>query len=245
MSIGETLADGRRRAGLTVTQVSQRTRIRETVIRGIENDDYASCGGNFYARGHIRSIARAVGVDPDPLVRDFDEAHGGAPQPVSAVAAFEPEKPVAFRERRTPNWTAAMAFAVAALLVVGLFQVAGDRDGGERHTARQVAAAPQPSPSPTAGQDAAQAAQPARTKVELKVTARRGVWVRVRADKKTIFDGVIGKGRDRSWKGRKKITILTDDMRALRLTVNGEAFKATRRDGLVRYSFGLDDPRPA
>ncbi len=34
MPIGETLAEARRQAGLTVTQVSERTRIRETIIRG-------------------------------------------------------------------------------------------------------------------------------------------------------------------------------------------------------------------
>jgi cytoskeletal protein RodZ len=70
--IGEALAEARRRAGLTVTQVSQRTRIRETIIRGIESDDYSACGGDFYARGHIRSIARVVGTDPRPLIVEFD-----------------------------------------------------------------------------------------------------------------------------------------------------------------------------
>ena len=72
MPIGEALAEARRRAGLTVTQVSQRTRIRETIIRGIESDDYSACGGDFYARGHIRSIARVVGADPRPLIVEFD-----------------------------------------------------------------------------------------------------------------------------------------------------------------------------
>jgi len=56
--IGETLAEARHEAGLTVAQVSARTRIRETIIRGIEHDDYAACGGDFYARGNIRSIAK-------------------------------------------------------------------------------------------------------------------------------------------------------------------------------------------
>ena len=64
MSIGATLAAARRRAGLTVAEVSQRTRVTEPIIRGIEQDDYAACGGDFYARGHIRAIARAVGEDP-------------------------------------------------------------------------------------------------------------------------------------------------------------------------------------
>jgi len=74
VSIGEVLAGARRQAGLTVSQVSHRTRIRETIITAIEGDDYAPCGGDFYARGHIRSIARAVGTDPEPLIREYDSA---------------------------------------------------------------------------------------------------------------------------------------------------------------------------
>ena len=77
MSIGEALAEARHGAGLTVTQVSQQTRIRETIITGIEGDDYSACGGDFYARGHIRSIAVAVGADPEPLIREYDTARLG------------------------------------------------------------------------------------------------------------------------------------------------------------------------
>ena len=75
MSIGEALAEARREAGLTVAQVSQRTRIRQTIIRGIEGDDYSVCGGDFYARGHIRSIAKVVAADPGPLIKEFDTTH--------------------------------------------------------------------------------------------------------------------------------------------------------------------------
>ena len=72
MSIGEGLAQARREAGLSLAQVSQRTRIREKIIADIESDDYSACGGDFYARGHIRSIARAIGTDPDPFIRQYD-----------------------------------------------------------------------------------------------------------------------------------------------------------------------------
>jgi helix-turn-helix protein len=73
--IGETLADARRQAGLSVAQVSQQTRIRQTIIRAIEDDDYAVCGGDFYARGHIRSIAKAVGTDSGPLIQEYDQSY--------------------------------------------------------------------------------------------------------------------------------------------------------------------------
>ena len=76
--IGVALAEARYGAGLTVAQVSERTRIRQTIIAGIECDDYSACGGDFYARGHIRAIAKVVGVDPKPLIQEFDSTHRGA-----------------------------------------------------------------------------------------------------------------------------------------------------------------------
>ena len=77
MSIGDSLARARHAAGFSITQVSQQTRIRETIIRGIEQDDFAPCGGDFYVRGHIRSVAAVAGIDADPLIREYDAAHGG------------------------------------------------------------------------------------------------------------------------------------------------------------------------
>jgi len=88
VSIGEELAQARGHAGLTVAQVSQRTRIRQIIIRGIESDDYSVCGGDFYARGHIRSIAKVVGADPEPLIHEYDTAHR-APSVMSATAIDE------------------------------------------------------------------------------------------------------------------------------------------------------------
>ena len=102
MSIGETLAQARRWSGLSVTEVSQRTRIRETLVKDIERDDYSACGGDFYARGHIRAIARVVGADPEPLIEEYDATHRApnaqledtVPQPVTpGQARGWPEPP--------------------------------------------------------------------------------------------------------------------------------------------------------
>jgi helix-turn-helix protein len=74
VNIGGALAEARSGAGLTITEVSKRTRIREGIIRDIESNDYSACGGDFYARGHIRAIARVVGADPVPLIKEYDAA---------------------------------------------------------------------------------------------------------------------------------------------------------------------------
>jgi cytoskeletal protein RodZ len=115
VSIGATLAAARRRAGLTVHDVSQQTRVTEPIIRGIEQDDYAACGGDFYARGHIRAIARAVGEDPVPLIDEFDSAWRSE-QEITAAEAFQPSMPLRTRERRRVRWTAVLGVLVLAVL---------------------------------------------------------------------------------------------------------------------------------
>ena len=163
MSIGGTLAQARRDAGLSVAQVSERTRIREAIIRGIEQDDYSGCGGDFYARGHIRSIAQAVGADPAPLIGEYD-ATLRAPHEMTAADALRPNMPIRAVNRHGPTWTAILALVLLAGLgflgyrvVSGLRHVPAATAGfriahpAAKHPAKHPAAAhPTPSASPTA-----------------------------------------------------------------------------------------------
>ena len=112
MSIGEALAEARRQARLTVPEVSQRTRIREVIISGIEDDDYSACGGDFYVRGHIRAIARAVGTDPEPLILEYDTAQLGPDAIPEEVT--EPVATIRVGERRRRILLAALALALVA-----------------------------------------------------------------------------------------------------------------------------------
>jgi transcriptional regulator with XRE-family HTH domain len=163
MTIGETLAEARRSAGLTITQVSERTRVRETIVRGIEQDDYSECGGDFYARGHIRSVARVVGADPVPLIAEYD-ATVRAAEEITAAEALEPVMPIRAVERRGTNWTAILA--VTALAAFGFLGYHLASSGGRataspaavtgpaHHAARHGhgAAHPRPGSSPATAQ---------------------------------------------------------------------------------------------
>ena len=146
MSIGDTLAEARRQAGLTISQVSERTRIRETIIRGIERGDFSACGGDFYARGHIRSIAKVVGIDPDPLIREYDAAHG-APHAIRAAEVFEPSTPIQLKERRRLNWSVAMVVALAVIVGFVVYHAVSSGPGTK---ATPAAAEQTPSVHPSA-----------------------------------------------------------------------------------------------
>src|ERR1700722_5944985 len=115
VSIGETLAEARHQAGLSVVQVSEQTRIRPPIIRSIEAGDYEACGGDFYARGDIRSIAEVVGTDPEPLIHEYDQAHRES-GPVAATSLDE------LLERSRPQWHRRpgfmLVFGLAAIVIV-------------------------------------------------------------------------------------------------------------------------------
>jgi cytoskeletal protein RodZ len=239
VSIGDSLAAARGQAGLSITQVSQRTCIRETIIRGIERDEYSACGGDFYARGHIRSIARVVGADPEALVREYDQAHG-APRAVAAADVFEPSAPIRMRERRRPNWSAAMALALA--LIVGFAAYQAWHSSGVSRVAAQGAGRPAPrhtartSPRPTPVRPSPAAARD----VVIHLTAVEDCWVQLTTvSGRTVFSGIVASGTRERWTEHQAVSLALGNPGGIVLTVNGKHLGSPGQAGEpVTLSFG-------
>lgn len=249
MSIGDTLADARRQAGLTITQVSQRTCIRETIIRGIERGDFSACGGDFYARGHIRSIARAVGVDDEELIREYDAQHG-APQAIRAADVFEPATPIKIKERRRPNWSLAMILVLAVVAGYGIYHVVSsntahsasntaasniDRPAGAHHHAHQARASATPSPSPSV--------TPPQN-VVISLTAIQDCWVEfTKPDGRFLTQAYIVGGSTKTWTFDRSVNMDIGNPGGIVLTVNGKKLGSPGSAGqAVTLSLGPGKP---
>ena len=224
MSIGESLADARRQAGLTVSQVSQQTRIRESIIRDIELGDFAACGGDFYARGHIRSIAGAVGTDPVPLISEYDADHGPM-GPMRAADVFEPSKPIKIRERRSPSMTMIVVVVLLAIIGYAAYRLVSSHDGKSGHPAAiagTTSTRPSTQPSPTVKASATPAATP--TDVTIKVAAVEECWVLLTrtSDGSQIFMGVVPAGQSMSWTEQQGVSIRLGNPGGITLTVDGQ-----------------------
>ena len=217
MSIGETLADARRQAGLTITQVSRQTRIRESIIRDIEQGEFSACGGDFYARGHIRSIAGVVGTDPVPLISAYDAEHG-PPGMIRAADVFEPSRPVKIRERRSPSLSMIVAVVLLAIIGVGAYRLVAHH-GGSR-----AAAAPAHRATASAKPTARPTPTPTRSDVVIQLTANQDCWVQLTnvADGAQIYMGVIPAGASRTWTEKKAVDVRLGNPGGVVLTVNGQ-----------------------
>lgn len=256
-SIGLLLARARRDAGLTVEAVSAATAVRVPIVRAIELDDFSRCGGDVYARGHIRAFARAIGIDPAPLVDRYDAEHGGRPAPTRVAPVYEADKVRA--EPRRANWTMAMVAAIAVVVAFVCFNlfhggsghpVAGRASQDGPSTRPSASASPHrdrtPSATPSAQpSDSPIAAVPA-DKVVVKLTADDGKsWVSATgADGTTLFQGLLLKGQSKTLTDDKKISLVLGNAGAIQMFVNGKDLGTAGGDGqLVRTDFTPGNPQ--
>ncbi|MBC3844172.1 helix-turn-helix domain-containing protein [Streptacidiphilus sp. 4-A2] len=224
-SIGQVLSGARLAAELTVEQVGVETSVRVPIIQAIERDDFSRCGGDFYARGHIRALARAVRADGDRLVAAYDDAHGGTPVATRPLPMLEAER--LRPERRRANWTGAMVLAtVVVVSVIGFNMV----DGRSRNTAAVTTIVPRVRPTLAAKpvtvpkKPAAKPAQAAPKAVSLKVSADGGdSWLQVtNAAGQTLFRDDLVQGATQTFTDAKQLSVVFGDAGAVHLWVNGK-----------------------
>ncbi|WP_327326438.1 helix-turn-helix domain-containing protein [Streptomyces sp. NBC_01210] len=253
-SIGRALQQARIDAGLTVDEVTTSTRVRIPIVHGIEEDDFSRCGGDVYARGHIRSLARAVGLDPDPLVAQYDAEHGGRPAPTPAAPLFEAER--IRPERRRPNWTAAMVAAIVAVIGFVAFTLFNGADNGSKgnHVAEGPAPEQKPSPPrPSTSKPADPKPDPSDSAIAAvpkdKVTVKLSVlddksWISAKSHNgKLLFDGTLLKGESKTFQDDERVDLILGNAGAIELFVNGKKVEDQFETGRVeRLSYTKGDP---
>ncbi|MFF5515203.1 helix-turn-helix domain-containing protein [Streptomyces coeruleorubidus] len=252
-SIGRALQQARIAAGLTVDDISSATRVRMNIVHAIEADDFTACGGDVYARGHIRTLAKAVHLDPAPLLAQYGDEHGGRPAPTPAAPLFEAER--IRPERRGPNWTAAMVAAIVAVIgFVGFTMFQGGDDGAnEANVAEGSTPGDSASPTPKTKKpadpkpepsDSAIAAAP-QDKVTVQVAAVDGrSWIAAKDHNgRMIFDGVLKQGDTKTFQDSSKVQLVLGDAGAIDLFVNGKKIKDDFQPGAVeRLTYTKGDP---
>lgn len=260
MTLGQTLAGARTSAGLSLEDVSRHTRVRVPILQAMEGDDFASCGGDFYARANIREFARVVGASAAELLDQYENEQSVGLVPVGAV--FEPDA-VLRTDRRRVNWSAAMATALVIVVALGLGNVVFRRNdsSGSATTTVNEALGGSRSPSPTtsrsgASSPKARAATPAspsptllaqapRTSVTVVLAAVAGKsWVSAtNGAGRQLFQGVLSPGQSETFVDKSKVRLRLGNAGGVELTVNGHNLGAPGGQGQVTtVEFTPQDP---
>jgi cytoskeletal protein RodZ len=240
VGIGEALAQARERAGLTIAQVSQQTRIRQSLVADIERGDFGACGGDFYARGHIRAIARAIEADPGPLIEQYDATHRAA-EPASAADLFGPVRTVKLRERRKVPWAAVLGLALLAAAGVAAYQLVP----GLHHppAARPAARAARAAHRPVSGATPppARVVAPYAHTVVIRLAAIEDCWVEfTTAGGRYLFQAYVAGGTSKAWSFSYPVAMRLGNPGGIRLTVDGKNPLPPGTDNPITLGLGLN-----
>lgn len=105
-SLGTWLRNERERRGITLKTISDQTKVSAPLLEGLEADNLARWPGGIYRRAFVRAYATALGLNPDEVIRRFEEEHGACTEP--AVVAIQAPV-VANTPAESPSTSAAVA----------------------------------------------------------------------------------------------------------------------------------------
>jgi cytoskeletal protein RodZ len=92
-SLGQQLKRDRELRQVSLEEVSHTTRIPLRMLEHIEADRFDELPGDVFARGFLKSYARALGMSPDEVIARFDADAGpepdSAPAPIAAITPPE------------------------------------------------------------------------------------------------------------------------------------------------------------
>jgi cytoskeleton protein RodZ len=221
MTLGRTIRDAREAARLTIESLSESTSIRMGLLNEMEKNNFVPCGGDTYARGHLRNIATKVGIDPQIFIDLYNEEHSSEHRAIQDLLAENNVMQVP-REAKKISWKVPAGISLSVLLVIGVVQIVISNQSS--------VVSPSPSPSVIASESASQSAPsedivsttPESGPISLTVAAVRGnSYIDIVVDGEHVSKGSLFQGDSKSFKGEKAISIYLSNPAGLDLTLNG------------------------
>jgi len=247
MALGSLIAKARKDAGLSLEDLAAKTNIRISVLSEIEKDNFEHCGGETYARGHVRNIASILKADQKEFIRLYEEEQGGETRSIKDLL-IENSVMRLPAEARKVSWKVLVMISVVSLFAVGIAQVVISNV----NTNDVVSAAPSASASSTADETATESpsAEPSAqntfstgTGVEVVINAARAKsWLFVSdASGRTLFSGQVSRGAVKVFSSDSQLNLKVGNAGGVDLKVNGKKVEAIGVDGeVVSVSYGVD-----
>ncbi|MCF7978265.1 MAG: DUF4115 domain-containing protein [Chromatiaceae bacterium] len=116
-SPGQQLRQAREARKLDISQLATSLRIAPQVVEALEQDDYKQLPSAVFVSGYIRSYARLVGLDPEPLNQSFRRLHPNVEPPTPHVVRAESSSQ---SEKDAPEGGGLAVYLIAALVVLAL-----------------------------------------------------------------------------------------------------------------------------
>jgi cytoskeletal protein RodZ len=223
MSLGEFIQGARESAGLSIDELAERTSIRAGLLREIEKNNFVHCGGDTYARGHLRNIAPIISVDAQTLIDLYNKEHSSELRKIHDMLVENNVTRIP-TERKTVSWKSLAIASVVVLAAIagGQIIISNSKTTVTPAVISSPTATASAEPSPTATQTTEEV--PAVSgELSLTISATRGNSnIDVVVDGKHLYKGPLFQGETKSFSAPNAISIYLSNAGDLDLTLNGE-----------------------
>lgn len=151
-SLGEKLRAAREDRGITISQVSEQTRIATHYLNAIEENDFSILPGGIFNKGFVRSFAKCVGVDEHEALSDYNELMASGESGGEEPGLYSPE---VLTDGRGPSMASTVMLIVLILavliggLVLAIYWLASGEEPAPVNTAPTPVVKQQAEPTPT------------------------------------------------------------------------------------------------
>ena len=224
MTLGSTIRDAREAARISLESLSDSTSIRIGLLTEMENNNFTHCGGDTYARGHLRTIANRIGLNPQILLDLYDDQHSTEKRAMQELLVENNIMQVP-REKKTISWKVPAVISVTILFVITSVQIVTSNQDSSPTPAPTASASKsaEPTPSPTESAVPSPAVTSKSGPVELTLVASRGnSYIHIVVDGSQAEKGSMFQGETKTFKGKKVISIYLSNPAGLDLTLNGK-----------------------
>jgi cytoskeletal protein RodZ len=248
MTLGEFLQKAREDAGLSVDELAHIVNLRPGLIKAMESNDFLPCGGDTYARGHIRNIAQITGVNPQELLAMYNAEYSVDSR--SIHAQLVDNNAAAIRsENKKLSWKVLVGASLSVVVLIGVAQFAIGGFDSEPATTSMVTEETEPSQTPTPSLTPSltptASASPTTTsstisnELTLTIAATRGNSnIDVVIGGVSVYKGPLFQGESKTFGGETSISIYLGNAGDLDLTLNGEALAPLgERNQEIRKTF--------
>ena len=223
MSLGEFLRGARESAGLSIDELAERTSIRAGLLREIEKNNFVHCGGDTYARGHLRNIAPIISVDAQTLIDLYNKEHSSELRKIHDMLVENNVTRIP-TERKTVSWKSLAIASVVVLAAIagGQIIISNSKTTVTPAVISSPTATASAEPSPTATQTTEEV--PAVSgELSLTISATRGNSnIDVVVDGKHLYKGPLFQGDSKNFSAPTSISIYLSNAGDLDLTLNDE-----------------------
>lgn len=223
MNLGELLATARTSSRLSLEDLAAKTSIRPGLLSEMEKNNFTHCGGDIYARGHLRNLAPKLGLDPHHLVELYNKEHSAESRSINEMLVENNVARVP-HEKKQISWKVPAAFSLAILLIVAIVQIVISNVNGTSAPTPSITASASPTATPATSQTPEPITEETGEGVELSITASRGnSLIDIVINGVHVFKGSIFQGESKSFTSESSISIYFSNPAGLDVSVNGEA----------------------